>query len=98
VSLYQLHRCVWDFMRAGEVKSSNAGTYFDASRYELTDEERQAFERKDPAALYRLGLHPVLLNGFCRAVGYGRDDYRKLLAAADTRPAPGEERTGRWQR
>jgi hypothetical protein len=85
-------------MRAGEVKSGNAGAYFDLSRYELTGEERQAFERKDPAALYWLGLHPVLLNGFCRAVGYGRDDYRKLLAAVETVPVPEEERTGRRQR
>jgi hypothetical protein len=89
VSLYQLHRCVWDFVRAGEISSGE---------YELTDEERRAFERKDPAALYRLGLHPVLLHGFCRAVGYQRDDYRRLLVAAEPVPAPVAARTGRWQR
>jgi len=88
VSLYYLHRCVWDFVRAGEVRSGG---------YELTDEEREAFERRDPAALYRLGLHPVLLHGFCRAVGYRRDEYRELLAAA-SEPEPGLERTARWQR
>src|SRR4051812_11491223 len=77
VSLYQLHRCVWDYVRAGQVSSGNAAG-FDPGRYDLTDEERQAFESRDVAALYRLGLHPVLLNGFCRASGYGRDEYRKL--------------------
>jgi hypothetical protein len=96
VSSYQLHRCVWDYLRAGEVKSTSNGSggQFDDSRYELTDEERKAFANKDVAGLYRLGLHPVLLNAFCRAAGYTRDDYRKALAVS----APREERTGRWQK
>ena len=93
MSLYQLHRAVFDFMRAGEVGSSRA-TEFDVSRYELTDDERKAFDNRDIAALYQMGLHPVLLNGFCRALGYGRDEYRKILAPFG-RP---EERKGRWQK
>jgi hypothetical protein len=92
--MYQLHRCVWDSIRASEVKSNNAGRHFDAGRYDLSEEERKAFVDRDVAALYRLGLHPVLLNAFCRASGYTRDDYRKALAVFATR----EERTGRWQR
>jgi hypothetical protein len=90
VSLYQLHRCVYDFVRAGEVGSGEAAP-FEAGRYELTDDERHAFETADIAALYRMGLHPVLLNRFCRAVGYTRDGYRKLLeplAEASTGSAP----------
>src|SRR5689334_11133338 len=81
VSLYQLQRCVWDRLRAGEAnsRSNGNGSHFDARGYDLTDEERQAFETRDVAALYRLGLHPVLLNAFCRASGYSRDDYRKAL-------------------
>jgi hypothetical protein len=97
VSSYQLHRCVWDYLRAGEVKSnsnSNSSGKFDDSKYELTGEERTAFEGKDVAGLYRLGLHPVLLNAFCRAAGYSRDDYRKVLAVF----AVPEERIGRWQK
>jgi hypothetical protein len=78
MSLYQLHRCVYDFVRAGEVGSGEAAP-FEAGRYELTDGERRAFEAPDIAALYQLGLHPVLLNRFCRAVGYTRDGYRKVL-------------------
>jgi len=98
VSLYQLHRCVYDWVRAGEVAGGAAGGQsresFDASRYDLSDDERQAFESKDVAALYQLGLHPVLLNRFCRAAGFSRDDYRKLLE-----PFGGpEERKGRWQK
>jgi hypothetical protein len=94
VSLYQLQRCVWDSIRASEVKSSNSGNHFDVGRYDLDDDERAAFVDRDVAALYRLGLHPVLLNAFCRVSGYTRDDYRKVLAVFATP----EERTGRWQR
>jgi len=94
VSLYQLHRCVWDSVRAASVSSSNAGGHFYSGKYDLTDEERKAFEQRDVGALYRLGLHPVLLNGFARASGYTRDGYREVLAAFAT----GEERTGRWQK
>jgi hypothetical protein len=93
VSLYQLHRCVFDFIRSGETKSGNSRPIFDASRYQLTESERAAFEARDVAALYRLGLHPVLLNAFCRAAGYSRDDYRKVLAPY----AAPEERKGRWR-
>jgi hypothetical protein len=67
MSLYQLHRCVFDFLRAGEV-SSGAAPNFDVGSYDLTDEERKAFDSKDVAALYRMGFHPVLLNGYCRAI------------------------------
>jgi len=43
--------------------------------------------------LYQLGLHEVLLNRFCRAAGFARDDYRKLLEPLGRK----EERKGRWQ-
>ena len=26
-----------------------------------------------------MGVHPVIINGFCRALGYKRADYRPLL-------------------
>ena len=93
MSLYQLHRCVWDQIRAGEV-SSGTGHSFDANRYELGEEERKAFDGRDVAALYALGLHPVLLNAFCRASGYSRNDYRQVLQQF----AAPEGRTARWQR
>ena len=97
MSWYQLHRCVYDWVRAGEVGSADAGDgrlSFDDSAYELSAEERKAFETRDVAALYQLGLHEVLLNRFCRAAGFARDDYRKILEPF----AAKEERKGRWQR
>lgn len=97
MSSYQLHRCVYDWVRAGEVNSGDGHDGrlgFDDSGYELTAEERAAFEARDVAGLYRLGLHEVLLNRFCRAAGFARDDYRKVLEPF----AATEERRARWQR
>jgi len=97
MSLYQLHRCVYDWVRAGEVNSADGAdgrANFDMSGYELTDDERKAFDTKDVAALYQLGLHAVLLNRYCRAAGFARDDYRKILEPFGEK----EERKGRWQR
>ncbi len=93
LSLYQLHRCMYDHLRAGEVGSGTAPA-FDLSRYELTDEERASFESKDIAGLYRMGLHPVLLNSYCRAAGFSRNDYRGILEA-QVKP---ETRTARWHK
>ncbi|GEL18487.1 hypothetical protein [Pseudonocardia asaccharolytica] len=96
MSLYQLHRCVYDWVRVGEVGSAAGGgrAAFDTAGYQLTDEERAAFESQDVAAMYRLGLHPVLLNRYCRAAGYARDDYRKILEPFGVP----QQRRGRWQR
>ena len=96
MSEYQLNRCVYDWVRAGEVNSvaGDGRAGFDDTAYELTDDERAAFEARDIAGLYRLGLHQVLVNRFARAAGCARDDYRKLLEPLG-RP---EERKGRWQR
>jgi hypothetical protein len=97
MSNYQLQRVVYDWVRAGEVNSGDPGAGragFDDTGYELTDDERKAFENQDVAALYQLGLHAVLLNRFCRAAGFARDDYRKLLEPF----GEAEERKGRWQK
>ena len=97
MSLYQLHRAVYDWIRAGEV-NSDAGVDgrvgFDLTAYELTGEEQRAFTDKDVGAMYQLGLHEVLINRYARAAGFARDDYRKILEQY----AKPEERRGRWQR
>ena len=97
MSWYQMHRCVYDWVRAGEVNSADGGdgrAGFDVTSYELTDEERKAFDNQDLAAFYNLGLHEVLLNRYARAAGFARDDYRKLLEPF----AAKEERTARWRK
>jgi hypothetical protein len=50
------------------------------ARYGLSEAEARALVDGDVAALYRLGVHPVLLNGFARAC-VPRDRYRATLAA-----------------
>ena len=97
MSTYQLQRVVYDWIRAGEVNSGSAAdgrASFEASGYELTEDERKAFDNKDIAALYQLGVHEVLVNRFARAAGFGRDEYRKLLEPFGEK----EERKGRWQK
>lgn len=87
---YDMHRCVYDYIRASE---TGAPESFDIGRYELTEQERRAFEQRDVAALYQLDLHGVLLNRFCREIGFSRDQYRVIL-----RPfAVPAERAGRWR-
>lgn len=49
--------------------------------YPLTDAERTALEGPDVGALYQLGMHPVLVNAFCRAMGWKRADYAVLFPA-----------------
>jgi len=90
VSLYQLHRLVYDHVRANAVGTA-AVAPVDPGRYDLTDDERRAYADRDIAALYRMGLHPVLLNGFCRSIGLSRDEYRKVLE-------PLAQPSARWHR
>ncbi len=90
MSWYELHRCVYDFIRAYE--SAQPQT-FDVSTYRLTAEERRAFDQRDVATLYRLHLHGVLLNRYCRQIGLSRQEYRALLAPF----ASPESGRGRWQ-
>jgi hypothetical protein len=49
------------------------------AHYELTEAELRAVLESDVAALYRLGVHPVLLNGYCRA-RVPRERYRAAMA------------------
>jgi hypothetical protein len=90
MSLYRLQRRIFDVVRG---EPSGTGPPASAGGDGLTDEERGALDRKDVAALYQMGVHPVLLNGFCRAAGFGRSDYRAILEPFDT----GVRRKARWR-
>ena len=98
MSWYQMHRAVYDWVRAGEVNSDASGedgrANFDVSAYELTDAERTAFDNRDIGAFYTLGLHEVLINRYARAIGLPRDEYRRLLEPLGKK----SERKGRWQK
>ena len=87
---YEMHRCVHDSIRFQE----QGRAAFDATSYDLSEAERTAIDSGDIGALYRLGLHGVLLNRYCRQLGISLDDYRRLLQPY----AVEQERRGRWQR
>jgi hypothetical protein len=44
-------------------------------------------------AIYSMGIHPVIITGCCRAMGYRRADYRELLENKNNEP----KMKTRWQ-
>jgi hypothetical protein len=46
----------------------------------LTDQEQAALRDGDLAALYRMGVHPLLLAPYSRIMGIPRPRYQELLA------------------
>jgi hypothetical protein len=94
MSLYQVQQCLFDYLRILVDPKTQGRPDVDVTGYDLTDEEKDALNSKDIGAIYRMGVHPVIINGLCRAIGFTRADYRKLLVAAA--PATEPRRT-RWQ-
>jgi hypothetical protein len=93
MSLFQVQQCLFDYLRALEDPTQPAKPEIRLDGYDLTDHERAVLTAGDVGALYLMGTHPVIINGYCRAMGYKRADYRPLLQAA-AKPAP---RRTRWQ-
>jgi hypothetical protein len=80
MSIYQLQECLFNYLRALEDSPADqAKPELSTEGYSLTDEERTALSNRDVATLYALGTHPVIINGYCRAMGYKRADYRPLF-------------------
>jgi len=53
------------------------------AEYRLAPEEIATIKEADLAALYRMGVHPLLLRPFATLKGIGMADYRRALAGAD---------------
>ena len=95
MSLYQVQQCLFDYLRVLEDPKTVGKPDIEVDSYDLTEEERTALKTQDIGTIYRMGTHPVIVNGYCRALGYKRADYRKLLEEA----APvTETRRPRWQK
>jgi hypothetical protein len=92
MSLYEVQQCLFDYLRAMEGAPPGQRPDIVTDGYDLTDDERTALTEGDVGTLYTMGVHPVIINGYCRAMGYKRADYRPLLSGV----APEPRRT-RWQ-
>jgi hypothetical protein len=80
--------------------ATQPGQALDPAPYELGPREAAALQDNDIGALYGLGVHPVLLNAWCRATGHPRDEYRRLLApylAREREESTRAGRTARWR-
>ena len=93
MSLYQVQQCLFDYLRALEDPNQPTKPEIKLDGYDLTGSERTVLEQGDVGAMYTMGVHPVIINGYCRAMGYKRADYRRLLEGS----APAQRRRTRWQ-
>ncbi|NNG20544.1 hypothetical protein HJ590_13405 [Naumannella sp. ID2617S] len=97
MSRYALQKCLFDHLRRLEDPGDNrAADDLVTDGYDLDPAELAAASGGDVAAFHDLGVHPVLINGYCRANGWKRADYKQLFRAEQVRDA---EQTGelRWQ-
>jgi hypothetical protein len=92
MSLYQVQQCLFDYLRALEDAPAGPRPVVRTAGYELSAAEEAAVTSGDVGAFYAMGVHPVMINGYCRAMGYKRADYRPLLAGVAV-----EARRARWQ-
>ncbi len=95
MTLYQVQRCLFDHLRRLEDAGDGPAPEMATDGYDLTDEEIRALREPDIGAIYRMGTHPVIINGFCRALGYKRADYRPLLQVDSVAV---QRKVTRWQR
>ena len=94
MSGYQVQQCLFDHLRALErPDAARAASEVSVDGYELDDRERAALAAGSVEEFHALGVHPVLINAYCRANGWRRADYRVLFGAAAEQMA-GE---GRWR-
>ncbi len=79
MSLYQLHAALYRFLNPADAQPLPLTREAVLGRYDLDDREVAAFLNADVAELYRLGVHPVLLNSYARA-RLSPPEYRAILA------------------
>ena len=79
MSLYQLHAALYRYLNPRDAQSLPLERETVMQRYDLDEREVAAFLSADVAELYRLGVHPVLLNSYARA-RLSPPEYRAILA------------------
>jgi len=94
MSTYAMQQAIFDHLRAVAAPSSQRDRRSVATEgYALTDDEARALRDGDVGAFHAAGVHPVLINMYCRANGWKRADYRVLFPVDATR----EARSVRWR-
>ena len=68
MTLYMVQRCLFDHLRRLEAAGDGPRPEIVTEGYALTDEEKRAVTEPDIGAIYAMGAHPVIINGFCRDV------------------------------
>jgi hypothetical protein len=58
MSLYQMQKCLFDYLRAKKHAPPEQKPDVTVDGYDLTDDERKAVETLDVGKLYALGTHP----------------------------------------
>lgn len=97
MSSYALQKCLFDHLRRLEKPTNDrAADDLVTEGYDLDDRELAAARHGDVAEFHELGVHPVLINGYCRANGWKRADYKQLFREDQIRKAEDTGRT-RWQ-
>ena len=76
MTMYALQKLIRDVNRNGDVR----GAFMEApdavaARYELSPEEQTALVTKDYGALYRMGVHGLLLRPFSILHAVSEEDY-----------------------
>ena len=79
MSLYQLHTAIYRYLNPRDGAPVELERSAVLERFDLTERESSAFLEADIPELYRLGVHPVLINSYARA-RMTPDDYRAILA------------------
>jgi hypothetical protein len=89
MTAYALQRAIYDYLNPrGRPEPPALDAAVLRARYELSEAELRALVEGDVAGLYRLGVHPVLLNSYARA-RVPREAYRAALATLDAPAEPG---------
>jgi hypothetical protein len=79
---YDLERYLFDLKNDPELQINLRAGKTDLTRYRLNDAERRAIAEMDVVALWRMGVHPLLLVPFSRFAGMSAPDYYARLRAA----------------
>ncbi len=84
MSTYTLQKAIRDINRRPDARAEfEAAPEAFAARYELSTAEEAALSARDYGALYRLGVHGLLLRPFSLLRGVPEADYLTAIRAAN---------------